>query len=122
MEKAMLIDAMLEGEYELNEDGLWVTYDGQELDQEDMATIIEKTFYRLSEDSYEGGQSNREEGAQELGESIRSKLEHQGYDGIVYQNTIEGGGLSYCTFNSTQVKSAIANRGTWSLKDPNILH
>lgn len=83
---------------------------------------------------------------------LRGKLVDKGYDGIVYENTNEGWSLpdhewkelvaarkakglstprygkqllsenSYIVWNQAQLKSATGNRGTWSMKDPDILH
>lgn len=50
-------------------------------------------------------------------EEIR-KAKRQGYDGLVYQNTAEGG-ESYVAFSPTQIKS-VFNRGTWSPTEPDI--
>lgn len=48
----------------------------------------------------------------------------KGYDGIVYLNEAEGtqNEDSYIILRPGQVKSAIGNRGTWDMSDPNILH
>lgn len=53
-------------------------------------------------------------------DEIVSALKKGGYDGIVYENTIEGGGDSYIAFDPTQIKS-IHNQGTYNPKDANIL-
>lgn len=107
-----VIEDQLELEAEDYESNLWIP-----------PSEMERLFNSLSDtNDYGEGSSLREEAASELGHSVRDKLIQKGYDGIIYQNTIEGGGLSYCVFDSAQVKSAIANRGTWSLDDPNILH
>lgn len=50
----------------------------------------------------------------------RKKLIAQGYDGIVDRTA--GGGTQYVAFKSTQIKSAIGNRGTFDPNDPNILN
>ena len=42
--------------------------------------------------------------AQEMGFALRQKLIDQGYDGVIYQNEVEGG-ESYIVFNANQVKS-----------------
>lgn len=54
-------------------------------------------------------------------ERMRSMLEAQGYDGIVYRNTAEGGGDSYIAFRPQQIKSAIGNRGTFDSKQSSII-
>jgi hypothetical protein len=48
-------------------------------------------------------------------EAARAK----GYDGIAVK---EGGELTYAAFDSTQIKSAIGNRGTFDPTDPSILN
>jgi len=53
-------------------------------------------------------------------DEIVSALKKGGYDGIVYENTIEGGGDSFIAFEPEQIKS-IHNRGTYNPKDANIL-
>ena len=53
-------------------------------------------------------------------DEIVSALKKGGYDGIVYENIIEGGGDSYIAFDPEQIKS-IYNRGTYDPKDANIL-
>ena len=41
----------------------------------------------------------------DLGTDIREALQEKGYDGIIYPNQVEGGGLSYIVFDNTQVKT-----------------
>ena len=53
-------------------------------------------------------------------DEIVSALKKGGYDGIVYENIIEGGGDSYIAFDPEQIKS-IHNSGTYDPKDANIL-
>ena len=46
-------------------------------------------------------------------------LESKGYDGVVYENSVEDAGQdSWIAFKPTQVKSAIGNRGTYDPKNP----
>ena len=56
--------------------------------------------------------------AQEMASNYRLNLENKGYDGIVYENEIEGG-TSYIIFQPTQAKS-IFNRGAWSPTEEDI--
>lgn len=49
-------------------------------------------------------------------------LKKKGYDGIVYENAVEDPGSdTYIPFEPTQIKSAIANEGSFDAKNPNIL-
>ena len=58
---------------------------------------------------------------------IVAALEELGYDGIVYDNSVESGrgsdsgNESYIAFDPTQIKSAIGNRGTFDPSSPVIL-
>jgi hypothetical protein len=51
---------------------------------------------------------------------VKRLLKEHGYDGIVYDNKIEGGGDSYIAFEPNQIKSAIGNRGAFSEENPDI--
>lgn len=55
------------------------------------------------------------------GRALRSELETRGYDGIIIRRDIEFGGRSYIAFHSTQIKSAVGNRGTFNANNPDIL-
>jgi hypothetical protein len=46
--------------------------------------------------------------AHEMGSKFREKLIGEGYDGVIYPNTGEGGGDSYIVFKSDQIRSAIS--------------
>jgi hypothetical protein len=46
-------------------------------------------------------------------EAVIRALESHGYDGIVYRNTVEGDADSWIAFRSSQIKSAIGNRGSY---------
>jgi len=52
--------------------------------------------------------------------SLGKLIESFGYDGVFYENEIEGSGVSYIAFKPTQIKS-IFNRGNWSPTNPDIL-
>lgn len=54
-------------------------------------------------------------------DALKAALAAHGYDGIVYENEVEGRGDSYIALRPTQIKSATGNRGTFSPTDPNIL-
>lgn len=49
--------------------------------------------------------------------ALREILSAKGYDGVVYENAVEGKGLSYIAFNPNQIKSIFNNRPT---QRPNI--
>jgi hypothetical protein len=53
-------------------------------------------------------------------EFMQKFLESKGFDGLVYENKVEGEGDSYAVFNPSQIKS-IYNRGTFSSKTGEIL-
>lgn len=55
----------------------------------------------------------------EMAHQLRQELQRDGYDGIIYQNAIEGG-TSCIVFEPFQVKSAIGNHGNFSLDAPDI--
>lgn len=57
--------------------------------------------------------------SQQLADSLREQLRKNGHDGIKYKNDVEGG-QSWIAFHPTQIKSAIANKGTFSPVDPHI--
>ena len=60
----------------------------------------------------------------EADEKLRAYLKKMGYDGIAYENRFEGsdGELSYIAFDSTQLKSATDNLGTFDKGDPDIYY
>lgn len=86
-----------------------------------------KNFQQLTEiigrltdrDVREDGSTWHAEVYQELGESYQAYLRQMGYDGVYYKNDIEGG-YAWITFHPTQIKSAVANKGTFSNTDPTI--
>lgn len=55
-----------------------------------------------------------------LYEDIITFLQARGFDGVVYENVIEGEGDSYIAFDPTQIKS-VHNRGAFDANDPRIL-
>jgi hypothetical protein len=56
-----------------------------------------------------------------LNDAIIEEFERLGYDGLVYENRIEGQGDSWVAFRPEQVKS-VRNSGEWSPVDPRMLH
>lgn len=48
-------------------------------------------------------------------------LRSKGYDGLVYNNTVEGSGTSYAVFSPAQVK-AINNSGRWSRRTKDVFN
>jgi hypothetical protein len=54
-----------------------------------------------------------------LSEAVREVLIEQGYDGVIAEYGASGE-REYVAFEPTQVKSAIANRGTYDVADPDI--
>jgi hypothetical protein len=58
---------------------------------------------------------------QKLNAILIEELEDIGYDGLVYENQVEGVGDSWVAFRPTQIKS-VRNSGEWSPIDPNIYH
>ena len=57
--------------------------------------------------------------AREMASNFKAALIEKGYDGVVYDNEIEGG-ESYIVFNPTQIKSALTNTGEFSSTNPDI--
>lgn len=53
---------------------------------------------------------------------VQKYIEKKGFDGIIYENEVEGSGVSYSVFSASQIKSAIGNRGTFDPADANILN
>jgi hypothetical protein len=56
-----------------------------------------------------------------INEAIIEEFEDLGFDGMVYENKIEGAGDSWIAFRPEQVKS-VRNTGEWNPVDPNMLH
>jgi hypothetical protein len=48
------------------------------------------------------------------------KAKKEGYDGLVYNNEMEGEGDSYLAFYPNQIKSAVGNKGTFDRNNPSI--
>ena len=83
---------------------------------------VDDAFYeRLMQDGALGNSEKYEQNnAKEL-TRIRNLLEAKGYDGLVYNNTTEGGGDALVPFHSWQVKSATGNNGNFDASNPNTL-
>jgi hypothetical protein len=97
-----------------------IWYDPEEEQRYTTAELNERFFFETSDES-EYGHSPRETAAEELGTSARDALIKLGHDGIVYLNTVEGGGHSYVVFEANQIKSADRNVGTWDRENDSIL-
>jgi hypothetical protein len=67
-----------------------------------------------------GSEEQQIEAAQELGAEARARLEKAGFDGVRYNNAVEGG-ISWIIFNPNQAKSAIANSGEFSKENNSIM-
>lgn len=118
-----MLDAMLDGIY--NDDAVfWVLDDTASSNNEDPAELRER---------YEADDEFRKEVneealtlveapdftlSREMAAVYRARIMKAGYDGIIYENEIEGG-TSYIVFDPRQVKSAM-NVGTFGLESPNI--
>lgn len=55
-------------------------------------------------------------------QELRDLMLDLGYDGTIYENKAERGGVSYSFINPNQIKSATDNNGNFSKKDNNIHH
>lgn len=55
-----------------------------------------------------------------IGNALVKILKKNGYDGLKYANEREGEGFSYVPFDSTQIKSATGNKGTYDPTTPDI--
>jgi SPP1 gp7 family putative phage head morphogenesis protein len=64
----------------------------------------------------------RKRGADKVGRIVRQRIEQAGFDGVKYQNEVEGKGISWIAFHPHQIKSASGNRGTFDPDDPIITH
>jgi hypothetical protein len=74
------------------------------------------------EEAYENGQKvnidklgSLREG---LLEAVRKQIQAKGYDGIQYENTIEGGGTSYIVFNPKQIYPARTEANCDAIQSP----
>lgn len=63
----------------------------------------------------------QEKGLDNSSDLIVDALKAAGFDGIVYENLVEGAGESFVAFEPTQIKS-IFNSGAFDPNDPNILN
>lgn len=52
--------------------------------------------------------------------TMRAALHANGFDGLVYDNTCEGGGDAWVAIHPAQIKSAIGNSGLFSRQDPDL--
>jgi len=79
--------------------------------------LFPKTWDKISKlvDEYELGNISFDESVKKL----EKLIQEEGYDGIIYENSVEGKGKSYVVFNSNQFKE-VRNKGTWDIKSENI--
>lgn len=56
---------------------------------------------------------------EDISHEYREHLIDQGYDGIKYENDVEGG-FAYIVFEPTQIKSALSNNGDFDPNNPDI--
>ena len=111
---APIIESILEGEAydeDVEPEEIYERYDTDEKYRKDINKRALEEENRAEEPIFEL--------AQEMADTLRSKLIDDGHDGIIYDNEVEGG-VSYVVFESTQVKSATGNRGTFDPKNPDI--
>lgn len=85
------------------------------------AGYLDDAFYaRLMQDGALGNSEKFEQNnAKEL-TRIRKLIKAKGYDGLVYENTAEGGGDAWVPFSPEQIKSSTGNRGTFDPADSRI--
>jgi hypothetical protein len=72
----------------------------------------------ITPEKYEQIVSKHDYNDLEIGSELQKILKKNGYDGLAYPNEREGEGFSYVPFDATQIKSAIGNRGTYDVSDP----
>lgn len=85
------------------------------------ADYLNDAFYeRLMKDGALGNFDKYEANNLEELRRMRDALEAQGYDGIVYNNTAEGGGDAYIAFRGAQIKSATGNTGAFNAGNDDI--
>ena len=74
----------------------------------------------LSPKQYEKIQDKNDYFDLDVGSDLVKILKKNKYDGLKYPNEREGEGFSYVPFDSTQIKSAIGNRGTYDVNEADI--
>ena len=96
----------------MNDVGVWNDFNGlfSRLYNDDIITS-EESDYIWSEWQYTDARG---------WQAIKDTLNKKGYDGIIYQNEVEGKGDSYIAFKPTQIKSATSNNGEFDGKNPDI--
>lgn len=80
----------------------------------DFRTRVNKFAWKLSSD--ESAYDN-DTFAEQMAKQYRNRLINAGFDGIKYQNEVEGGN-SWVAFHPTQIKSAIGNNGQYDPNEP----
>lgn len=74
----------------------------------------------LSSEEADRAWANWQRGDDEGWTALKGMLRAKGFDGIRYSNEVEGRGTSFIAFEPTQIKSADANSGRFSPRDPSI--
>lgn len=77
-------------------------------------------FNKTKEYRRNGGQDALGKAEKRFYRAIKTSLIQSGYDGIKYENGIEGPGTSWIAFKPEQIKSAIGNNGDYDPKNPDI--
>jgi len=82
----------------------------------DFRTRVNKFAWKIAadEDAYDNSSF-----AEKMAEQYRDRLINAGFDGIKYQNEVEGGN-SWVAFHPTQIKSAVGNNGQYDPNEPEI--
>jgi hypothetical protein len=81
--------------------------------------VFPKTWDRISKliDDYDLGNKKFDDANRDL----EKLIQEEGYDGIIYPNSVEGTGPSYLVFNSNQFKE-VKNAGTYNIGTGNIFY
>ena len=81
--------------------------------------LFPKTWDRISKliDDYDLGNKKFDDANRDL----EKLIQEEGYDGIIYPNSVEGTGPSYLVFNSNQFKE-VKNVGTYNIGTGNIFY
>lgn len=76
--------------------------------------------YARNIDRYDWRDLRDENATKNYWKALSKYIQAAEYDGVIYPNQVEGEGLSYAVFKPEQIKSAIGNEGTFSLKSADI--
>lgn len=77
------------------------------------------SFGEREEILYDENSDQREDG--DVQRLLIERLEDLGYDGFIYDNKMEGEGVSYAPFRPEQIKSATGNSGNYDPAEPSIV-